>query len=838
MSADKELDEYAKLLVRAMGKIHPVLFYCNLTQNYYQEIEVKDSDNLSASNKGSYDDLLFAFSQSIPNGKKMDSFLSAFNRTKLLKLAETKDETPAFRHPYFEPNGKSHWVETRALFLKSRSGDVLSILLSKNIDDEIVKDIQSKQQQLILSFLASEYSNVFLVDIDKSIVIPYILTDIIQKKLKLPLNTELDYQSVVDGYVNTLIIPEDKSIFSKCCNPEFLKAQFATKDRIEKKYRNSDNIFCELKWVRITDWNAGEPKLAIVGVAQKDKEIRRELKHQRDLQLAKEKAEKANEAKSEFLSRMSHDIRTPINGVIGMTELAKKNINNPQKISDCLENVTTSSYHLLSLVNDILDLNHIEQKKVEIAHKPMNILSFADGCLSIVSGQLVNRNIKLISEYEHFEYPYVLGDELHLRQAIVNILGNAIKFTSDENGKIIFKIQQIASGDKTVTYRFTVQDNGIGMSKEFLEHIWENFTQENVVPHSDHKGSGLGMPIAKSLVDLMGGTISVESELGKGSTFTIDLAFAIDDKTAAARRAQESTSQKNLTGVRILLAEDNPINQESEKGLLEDEGAIVTTAGNGREAIAIFESSEANSFDAILMDIVMPIMNGLEATKEIRSLSRSDASVVPIIAITANAFEEDIRNSMNAGMNAHLTKPLEMNQVIKTLLSCMRIRSLKQADKLKAALTQANRDELTRVGNRTAFIEKQRKIEKDISEGNLQGFAVCMCDVNNLKITNDTKGHKAGDDLLINACKIICTTFQHSPVFRIGGDEFAVFLYGQDFDNREELCRQFKQQLTSEVSVAMGMAVFNPAIDKTIADITKRADKEMYVNKKIMKQKA
>lgn len=838
MNTRKELDEYSKILIRTMGKIYPVLFYCNLSQNYYQEIEVQDSNVLSATNKGDYDSLLFAFSQSIPEGKSRDKFLSAFNRTHLLKLANTKDESPALRHPYFEPNGTQHWVETKSIFIKSRSGDILSVLLSKSLDDEIRREIESKQKQLILSFLASEYSNVFLVDFDKLTTVPLILTPQIKTLLNLPLNQEMDYKQAVSAYSATITREEDRNAFTRYCSPEVLFTQLSTKPRLERIYRNAYGKYCELKWVRVGDWVDGEPKQAVAGVAEKDKEIRKELKHQKDLQLAKEKAEKANEAKSEFLSRMSHDIRTPINGVIGMTELAKKNINNPFKISECLENVTTSSYHLLSLVNDILDINHIEHKKVEIAHKPMNILSFADGCLSIISGQLINRNIKIVSEFEHFDYPFVLGDELHLRQAIVNILGNAIKFTSDEDGKIIFRIQQIGTGNKTVTYRFQIEDNGIGMTKDFLGHIWENFSQENVVPHSDHKGSGLGMPIAKSLIELMGGSIGVESELGKGSTFTIEMPFAIDDKTAAARRAQESTGQRNLAGVRILLAEDNPINLKSEQELLESEGAIVTTATNGLEAVELFNASEPNSFDAILMDIIMPVKNGLEATKEIRSFARTDASVIPIIAITANAFEEDIRNSMNAGMNAHLTKPLEMNQVIKTLLSCMRMRSVKQAEKLKAALSQANRDELTRVGNRTAFIERQRKIENEISSGNLQGFAVCMCDVNNLKITNDTLGHKAGDELLINASRIICTTYQHSPVFRIGGDEFAIFLYGQDFDNREELYKKFISQLSENISIAMGMAVFNSAIDKNISDVTKRADAEMYITKKLMKQKA
>lgn len=833
-NAPKELDEYTKLFIRAFCKQQSATFYCNITKNYYQEVEITDTTLPTARGEGVYTELLKQISASIPEGKHRTSYLHTFGLENLQKKAEAGKDIINFRHPYYEPNGACHWVESRAVFIKARTGDLLSIHVEKNIDDEIRKEIEFKQNQLVLSFLASEYSSVFLVNLDTDEIHPFNIAERIHEKMSKLYKNGFSFSEAIQIYSENFTYPEDVHLFLKYHSTAYLNEQLKTKDRFTKIYRNNENKYIEVKMVRVSDWEDSHE--LVIGYALKDKEIRKELKVQKELQIAKEKAEKANEAKSEFLSRMSHDIRTPINGVIGMTELAKKNINNPAKMADCLETVTTSSYHLLSLVNDILDLNHIEHNKIEIAHKPMNIHSFADGCLSIISGQLINRKLKVVTEFEHLDYPFVLGDELHLRQAIVNILGNAIKFTDDENGKIIFRINQLAYGDKTVTYRFQIEDNGIGMTKEFLEHIWDNFSQENVVPHTEFKGSGLGMPIAKSLIELMGGKISVESELGKGSIFSIELPFAIDDTSAARHKEQFENSDKNLTGVRILLAEDNPVNLQSELGLLEAEGAIVTTASNGQEAINFFQSSAPNSFDAILMDIIMPVMNGLEATKEIRKLSRADAANIPIIAITANAFEEDIRNSMNAGMNAHLTKPLEMKQVIRTLLSCIRMRSVNQAEKLKAAINQANRDELTKVGNRNAYIEKQKRIIDDINSGNLQGFAVCICDVNNLKTTNDTLGHKAGDELLINAAKLICETYQHSPVYRIGGDEFVVFLFGKDFDIRQELYKSIYKKMTKKLSIAIGMSVFNPATDMDTTEVLKRADQEMYKNKKAMKK--
>lgn len=829
----KEFYEYLRLLVRALGKIHTAIFYCNLTKNTYQELNLENSTIQTQQQQGKYESLIHAISESIPEGKNRSTFLKIFCKDSLIKLSEKGDERISFKHPYFEPNGKSHWVETEAIFLKSSLGDLLSVLIFKNIDEEKLKEIENKKNQLVLGFLASEYSSVYYMDLAKNEIFPFNISKRIDSMLGKELKQNPTYKEAINLYAQRGTYPADRKKLLTYLSEPFLDKQFTKSDRFTKTYRNEENKYCEMKCVCVGNW--AETKQVVMGFAVKDEEIREKLKFQKDLQIAKEKAEKANEAKSEFLSRMSHDIRTPINGVIGMTELAKKNINNPQKIADCLENVTTSSYHLLSLVNDILDLNHIEHNKIEIAHKPMNIVSFADGCLSIISGQLVDRKLKLISEFENFKYPYVLGDELHLRQAIVNILGNAVKFT-DDVGKIFFRIKQLSNGEKTVTYQFQIEDTGIGMTKEFLSHIWENFSQENVVPHENYRGSGLGMPIAKSLIELMGGKISVQSELHKGSIFTVEIPFAIDDKTAAIHYEQENHPEQNLKDVRILLADDNPINLKSEKGLLELEGANVTTATNGLEVVNIFKDSPPNSFDAILMDIIMPVMNGLDATREIRRLPHADATGIPIIAITANAFDEDIRNSVNAGMNAHLIKPLEMSQVIKTLLSCLRMRSVNQAEKLKTALNQANRDELTRVGNRAAFIHKQEKLFQDVKAGIVKEFGVCMCDVNNLKITNDTFGHEAGDKLLTDSCKIICTTYVHSPVFRIGGDEFAIFLYGQDFENRDKLLKEFNSKLTKSVSVACGMAIYDEKIDKSVADVTKRADEQMYLVKKEMKR--
>ena len=688
-----------------------------------------------------------------------------------------------------------------------------------------------------LSMLASEYSNVYYVNLDTLEFYAHNFSERIDGKIGDTIRSKIPFTEAAEIYADKCTFEDDREEFLSILRPDHIIAQLSARDRFFHRYRNESNEYCEMKCVKAGEWS--EARTAVIGFAVKDAEIRREIKAQRELKEAKEKAEKASATKSEFLARMSHDIRTPINGVIGMAELAAKNLLHPYKIEQCLQKITQTALHLNSLVNDILDMSHIESNKIEIAHRPLNILSLADGCLSIIEGQLVGRRLKIITEYDDFRHPFLLGDELHLRQALVNILSNAVKFTPD-GGKITFRIAQLSEGSKTVTYRIEVEDTGIGMKAEFLNHIWETFSQEDGGARGEHRGTGLGTAIAKSLVELMGGTISVRSRLNEGSCFTIDIPFAIDDRTESVRNSDldgEDTPE-TLHGSRILLVEDNETNRDSARELLEAEGASVTTAENGKIAVRLFSESRPNTYDAVLMDIKMPVMDGLEATREIRALRRSDAEITPIIALTANAFGEDIRASLEAGMDEHLTKPIEIAYVIKTLIKCMRQKSLKQAELLKRFLSAAdNKDALTGVGNSGAFEAMSRSMNDEIRANPEYEAGVLLCDINNLRKINDRLGAEAGDTAIISLCKLLCDIFKHSPVFRTGGDEFAVILQGIDFRRRDTLIAAFSarlEQLSSGpmmLSVATGFACFMPQEHKSIAQVIKKAEKEMQAEK-------
>lgn len=405
--------------------------------------------------------------------------------------------------------------------------------------------------------------------------------------------------------------------------------------------------------------------IVITMIARADKRLVKQKDEANQLlKTAAEEANSANQAKSDFLSHMSHDIRTPINGIMGMTDIALKNIGNQEKVHDCLKKIGGSSQHLLGLINDVLDMSRIESGKTKVNHESFDIRTCIDNCASIIGGQLTTRDIELIREVENFEHPLLVGDELHLRQVFINILGNSVKFTQD-GGKIYFRAREKESSDTRALFRFELEDTGIGMKEEFLPRLFEPFAQEDDGMRTTYKGTGLGMAITKQFVDLMGGTIEVESRLNVGTKFIIEIWIDIDKD--AKLNAAKADFHINLKGMKVLLVEDIELNLEIAQSILEEEGALITPAMNGQEAVDAFSGSPAGTFDVILMDIMMPVMDGITATKTIRALEREDAKIIPIIAMTANAYEEDIRNTREAGMNAHLSKPIDVEVMFKTL---------------------------------------------------------------------------------------------------------------------------------------------------------------------------
>lgn len=392
-----------------------------------------------------------------------------------------------------------------------------------------------------------------------------------------------------------------------------------------------------------------------------------EQKQKQLLMNAAEEADAANKAKSAFLLSMSHDIRTPMNAIIGFTNIALHQ-NKVSDIHDSLEKVQKSSNHLLSLLNDVLDFSRIESGKVTISPEPVDITQLTDNVQAIMNGLLYNRDLKFEVHREGLKNPYVLADVLRIREVLVNLLGNAVKFTKD-GGEITLDISSYPGADeKHIITRYVVRDNGIGMSEEFQKKLFDPFSQEDYAnARTLYKGTGLGMAITKKYVDMMGGSIAVESKKGAGSTFTVEIPLELPEQVIPSEQKQHL--HRDLTGIHVLMAEDNDLNAELATMILEDAGMIVTRASDGKEVVDLFKNQPRGTYDLILMDIMMPNMDGHQAAKTIRALGieRSDAVTIPIIALSANAFIDDIQESLDSGMNDHISKPINTEELIDTI---------------------------------------------------------------------------------------------------------------------------------------------------------------------------
>ena len=401
-------------------------------------------------------------------------------------------------------------------------------------------------------------------------------------------------------------------------------------------------------------------------LAHRKQEQEKDEKYKAELLRAAKKAEAANEAKTEFLQRMSHDIRTPINGICGMINVADHYADNMEKQTECRAKIKEASHLLLELINEVLDMSKLESDEVVLEEIPFNLNSISEEILGVIEHMAAEQNIRIIWEKKEVTHWNLIGSPVHVKRILMNILSNAVKYNK-ENGYVYISCREIPSKQTAMTtLEFVCRDTGIGMTEAFQKRIFEPFAQEHAGSRTKFAGTGLGMPITKKLVEKMGGTISFESKEGTGTTFVIRIPFQIDADMKDRNETEEKT-ETSIQGLHVLLTEDNELNMEIAEFVLQNEGAVVTKAWNGQKAVDIFRKSRPGEFDAILMDIMMPVMNGYEAAKMIRSLDREDAKVIPIIAMTANAFTEDKMRAKEAGMDEHIAKPVDGKLLVKVI---------------------------------------------------------------------------------------------------------------------------------------------------------------------------
>ncbi len=534
-----------------------------------------------------------------------------------------------------------------------------------NASRKEIKAIEQQKQQLdIITSLSKDYENVYIVNAEKETGITLKLDGYVSEELVNGFERELPYYSACKNYVQNRVYEEDKEMMLEAMKLENVLAHVRNGEEYVGTYRVVGGE--EIHYYRYKYISTGNQDQIIAGFQNVDDIVKEQEDQKKKLQEALEAAEKASKAKTSFLFNMSHDIRTPMNAILGFTDLAKKHPDDPDRLRDYLHKIRSSGNVLMSILNNILEMARIESGSIDLNEQAVDLEEIGDDLYSIFQTQMEQKGIKFTKEI-NVQHRYVYGDQTKIREIFLNILSNAFKYT-ESGGEVRILLEEMPSDrEGCAVFRTKISDTGIGMPPEFIEHIFDEFSRERNSEKNNIEGTGLGMAIVKRFVDLMGGRIEVQSEQGKGSVFTVTIPHRTASKDDIASDTAQQDSNNDFTGKRILLAEDNDLNAEIASEILSDVGFGVERAGDGRICVDMLNDQPAHYYDVILMDVQMPNLNGYEATKEIRNLNDKEKADIPIIAMTANAFDEDRKEAIASGMNGHVAKPIDISKLMETL---------------------------------------------------------------------------------------------------------------------------------------------------------------------------
>ena len=519
---------------------------------------------------------------------------------------------------------------------------------------------RKEKEYHLINVIASIYSANLALYPEENIWKPIVMS----KRLEKVISHITQADRMLDTFNRERVAPAYQEAFGEFLKLKDLKERLGDRRFIGYTFEDVEGLWYQALLIPQKYEQDDHKQIVMLVIRDVSEQKRKEMTYQEELRVTAEEAERANAVKTDFLRRMSHDIRTPINGIRGLVNVGKNHIHDVDKIEECLDEIMRSSDMLVDLVNNVLNMSKLESGGIQLTEEAFDLQEMLDDVERFVNVQAERKQISLQINAAEVEHYHLIGSPLHIRQIFQNIIENAVKFNMD-SGSVNVVCRELVSDENTVELEMVCADTGIGMSEEFQKHVFEAFTQEDTSARTTYSGIGLGLAITKKLVNCMNGEISFESERGIGTVFTVKLPVQID--RAYYQLSEKKDPLQVMKGLRILLVEDNELNMEITEYMMTEQGAVVTEAWNGKEAADIYESCEAGTFDVILMDIMMPVMNGLEAARCIRASEKADAQSIPIIAISANAFGDDIAQSMAAGMNMHLAKPLEFQKVIEAI---------------------------------------------------------------------------------------------------------------------------------------------------------------------------